>query len=117
MFSFGKEKPLIVHFFTTREEVFLHAKPKKAMQYMPKWVKELPKPHFPEDMESPLHKKLNMKSCPGLVNLYRKGFVFPLWSDLNVEIMGDGWRYQFSDEQPLADGFQTGQLDETLPEL
>lgn len=111
MFFFCKPKPLIVHFFTAREEVFLHAKPQKAAQYIPEWVKQLPKAQFPEDISAPLKKKLNIKSCPGLINLYKKGFVLPLWSDLSVEIIDGSWRYQFADNVSVASPHVVSQFD------
>lgn len=97
MFFFCKPKPLTIHFFTHRDDIFLHAKPKKAVEVIPKWFKDLPNTEFSDDLTKPLIKLPNLKSCPGFSGLYQKGFMLPLWSDLNVEVNGDRWRYQFAD--------------------
>jgi len=110
MFFFCRPKPLTVHLFTAREDVFLHAKPQKAINYFPEWVKQIPKANFPEDQSEPLKKKLTIKSCPAFANLYSKGFMFPLWSDLNVEVSGDSWRYQFFDGASYAESHSSSQI-------
>ncbi len=100
MFWFCKTKPINVYFYTTREEVFNHAKPKKAASFIPDWFKKLPRPHFTGDLNSALDCKRNLRTCPGFINVYKSGFIFPLWSDLNIQLHPDGsYRYQFADRQ------------------
>jgi|GEM_PF-2088195 len=39
-----------------------------------------------------------IKTCPGRVELYQKGFILPLWSDLYLYLDGEkNWKYQFAD--------------------
>jgi hypothetical protein len=97
MFWFFKKKPIDIHFFTTREEVFNLAKPKHAIEFIPDWFKKLPAHRFTNEPNQNLIGNRNIKTCPGFVNLYKTGFIFSLWSDLNVEINGDDYRYQFID--------------------
>ncbi len=99
MFWFCKPKILNIDFFTTREDIFHSAKPKKAAQFFPKWFKNLPKPFFEEDRNAPLVLKKTIKHCPAFINLYASGFMFPLWSDLNIEVKSETYRYQFADNQ------------------
>lgn len=110
MFFFTKLKPIDVYLYTTREEVFLFSKPKMANNFIPNWVKNLPKPQFDENKDVPLFKKTNIKTCPAFINLYKTGFVVPLWSDLNVEIEPDAYRYQFIDKQSNAESHPEDQL-------
>lgn len=99
MFWFCKPKRINIDFFTVREEVFYNAKPQKAKFFTPKWVKNLPKPYFDEDVNAPLRLMKTIKNCPAFVDLYASGFMFPLWSDLNIEVTPENYRYQFADNQ------------------
>lgn len=102
MFWFCKTKPTTVYFYTTREEVFNFSKPERASKFIPKWVKELPDSNFSDESKELFISK-TLKTCPGFLNLYKTGFMFPMWSDLNVEVNPDGqYRYQFIDKQSLA---------------
>lgn len=97
MFSFCRPKPINLYFYTTREDVFNHARPKKAIDFFPGWVKKLPRPEIDVDPGHRLLHKVNMKTCSGLTNLYSSGFMVPMWSDLNVELGREKYRYQFAD--------------------
>lgn len=100
MFWFCKTKPINVHFFTAREDVFYNAKPERAIKFLPKWFKNMPTGGFAEGANEKLTRRITLKKCPGIIDLYKSGFVFPLWSDLNIEINPDGSsRYQFIDEE------------------
>lgn len=97
MFWFCKPKPVDVYFYTTREDVFNHARPKRASNFLPDWWKNLPRKLTYEGSETPLFPSSTLKGCPAFTNLYTSGFMFPMWSDLNVEVDGDNFRYQFAD--------------------
>ena len=110
MFWFCKPKVLNIHFFTAREEVFNYAKPKKASAFIPEWFKNLPKSTFSENLNDPLVLSRSIKTCPGFVSLYSSGFMFPLWSDLNIEICENSWRYQFIDKKSSIEKHDPKQL-------
>lgn len=112
MFWFCKSKPIDVYFYTTREDVFNNAKPQKAISFIPDWIKKLPKPKFPENKNEKLFLQKNINSCPGLIDLYKTGFMFSLWSDVNIEISPDGsHRYQFADLQSIIIQHKTSQFE------
>lgn len=111
MFWFCKPKVLDIHFFTVREDVFNNAKPKKASEFVPEWFKNLPKPSFSENLNDPLLLRKTIKTCPAFLTLYASGFMFRLWSDLNVEIYGDSYRYQFIDGKSLINSHPPKQID------
>lgn len=101
MFWFCKPKLLNIDFFTTREDVFHNAKPKKASLFVPEWFKQMPKPGFDENPMAPLLLQKTIKTCPAFSTLYSSGFMLPLWSDLNIEVNSDSYRYQFIDGKSL----------------
>lgn len=46
----------------------------------------------------------NMKSCQGFVNVFRHGFILPMWSDFSLKIDEFGiYQYSFSDQQSGLD--------------
>lgn len=56
----------------------------KASTFIPDWWKRLP--NFVEVQEHGIKvKRGTMKSCLGFIDLYSKGLVIPLWSDLNLK--------------------------------
>lgn len=97
MFWFCKPKPVDVHFYTTREEVFNHARPEKAVNFLPNWWKALPKQLDGHPGKLPLFNLITLKSCPAITNLYTSGYMFPLWSDLHIEVENGNYKYQFVD--------------------
>lgn len=112
MFWFCKPKPIDVYFYTAREDVFNFSKPTKAINFFPEWVKNLPASAFPEDTSKKLLLDKTIRSCSGIADLYKAGFIFPLWSDLNVEINPDkSFRYQFVDEKSTAGFHSRGQME------
>lgn len=95
-----KKRPIEVTLFTASENAFRFARPQKATNFLPDWWKNLPKRTHREDLEQKNVSTLirTMKTCPGFIDLYSKGFMQPLWSDLSVQIEPDGgFRYQYAD--------------------
>ena len=95
MFSFLK-KPITLNCYTNRADVFNFAPIKKAGFYIPQWWKDLPAQHFDNG-----HLFGTMKGCPGFTDLYSKGFIMPLWSDVQITVGAKNtghYHYQFSDK-------------------
>jgi len=105
MIKFFK-KDIILHCYTADASVYNYAPIQKAANFLPEWWRNLPK--FVPDSAGV--DKLNpiptMKYCAGFTNIFSKGFILPLWSDLNLligELQDPGlpghndYRYQFSD--------------------
>jgi hypothetical protein len=99
MMHFFKRKKLILECFTDKKELITDAPIDKAFKYMPEWWKTLPKPYVKlGDMNA----DLNMRHCPGIVELYKHSFIIPLWSDLKISMGANTnepyeYRWQFSD--------------------
>lgn len=123
MFWFCKPKPIDVYFYTTREEIFNHAKPKKATAHIPEWFKKLQPPHFSKEDGASLKLTRTLRTCPGFINLYRSGFMFPLWSDLSIHIKPSGeYFYRFADgrssmENHNAEQFAGSTFEQNYVEL
>lgn len=67
----------------------------RASRHIPKWWKDIPSAASLDISHR------SMRSCPGIVNTFKTGFVLTLWSDLLIESNQNAWRYQFSDGQSV----------------
>lgn len=97
-------KDIVLHCYTSRPDVFNYAPIRKTTAFLPEWWKALPPSHA---FENGLGRGATMKLCTGFTDLFAKGFVLPLWSDVSVgigkkidpdvETHSYQFRYQFSD--------------------
>lgn len=81
---FFKSKTINVDLFTSDAGVYEYAKPDLAHRFYPEWWKELPKQIQGEIGPAP-----TMKTCAGFIDLYRYGFMFPMWCDVYVRVEDD----------------------------
>jgi hypothetical protein len=91
---FKKSKTVVVDMYTHRPEVLRHAQVQPAGANKPKWWKMLPS--LPDDRTD----LKNMKACAGFNDLYSRGFMMPMWSDVILEfgeIGKDWWEYKYAD--------------------
>ena len=112
LFIFRK-KPLEITLFTANESAFKFSRPQKATHFIPEWWKNLPKQIHRNDMQQKSVSSVirTMKTCPGFIDLYSKGFIQPMWSDLSVQIEPDGrYQYQYADGVSKAQDHQTEQM-------
>ena len=94
---FFKKKPLVLDLFTNRQEIFDLAKPLPAKEFYPDWWKQTPKTLTPPSEISPTP---SIKTCNGFIDQFQRGFIIPMWSDLNIELAPEGEpnaRWKFSD--------------------
>lgn len=82
MFLFKKKK-IVLDAFTNRLEIYDSAKPKEAKLFYPEWWKSMPKSLL---LPNNIHPLPSMKTCQGLIDQFKFGFIVPMWSDLNIEI-------------------------------
>ena len=94
-------KKIVLNAYTNRSEVYEYSKIQPTSNFVPNWWNDLPaKPELVNNEEF-LGYKLNMRGCPGFVDLYKLGFMIPLWSDILIEVAPNGetwYRWQFSDQ-------------------
>jgi hypothetical protein len=109
-------KPIVVHCYTDRADVFNYAPIEKAVKFVPKVWKQIPKTVIPEGS---VKHSATMKSCAGFIDLYKSGFIVPMWCDLDLEIgkIGSGYHsYQYSDGQSIAQAHPQFQRGNMYPE-
>jgi hypothetical protein len=97
-------KDIVLHCYTSRPEVFNYAPIRKATAFFPEWWKALPTAYA---RENGMGLTTTMKLCTGFTDLFARGFVLPLWSDVSIGIEKKidpdvenhkyQFRYQFSD--------------------
>lgn len=107
MFFFRTPK-VTVDLFTANASAFEFGKPQPAVKMHPDWWKRLKRP---ADVG---HK--NMRYCPGYVELYKRGFMTTLWSDVKIFVTGTrapdaGWGYEFADEVSVLEAHDNKQFD------
>lgn len=84
--------------FTTNAVVYNMAKIQPAIKFIPEWWKDL----APTCGEHLHIKDGTLKKCSGFIDLYKSGFILPMWSDLAIdigEIGSNSFRYQYSDQE------------------
>lgn len=94
-----KQKPIVVDAYTNIGVLYEYAQPKSAAKSKPKWWKELPS--LKGGTDDNWYNSMNMKVCAGLNDLYRKGIVIPMWSDVDIKIgkIGSGaYEYLYADK-------------------
>jgi hypothetical protein len=95
MFLFKKKK-LVLECFTKVEQLSKIGIP-KASEYIPEWWKSIPKVVNGPNAYGMAVPKPTLKTCAGFIDLYRRGNIVPLWSDLIIDVHEDTYTWQFSD--------------------
>jgi hypothetical protein len=100
---FNKKKKIKIDIFTYDEEALQHAPILKAQHYIPEWWKKLPVTskkynNIKEAEEVMIFDKIknaNMKRCFGFVELYKRGFILPSWSDFTFDVNKEKIAYTY----------------------
>jgi hypothetical protein len=105
---FFKRKPIHLDCFTSTPNAYDFAPIETASNFLPEWWKRLPKTaQSGAVMDAP-----TIKGCAGLVDLYTKGVMLPIWSDLDIAIRPDfAYEWKFADAESKIDVhpfYQTG---------
>jgi len=111
------KKSVVLNCYTSHSGIFTYAPIKTASNFFPNWWKQLPKTY---DSEKVIHPVSTMKQCIGFIDLYKHGFIIPMWSDVIFEIGKQGttdYRYHFSDDHSRAIYHDANQRGTAYPEL
>lgn len=85
MFIFKKKK-IVVDCFTAMESVYNLYKIRKAVTYFPEQIKAMPSHTEVTSRETNItHKITTLKRCNGLTELYKVGFILPMWADFTSQ--------------------------------
>jgi len=110
------QKPVVLHCYTSRAEVFNYAPIEKAIKFIPESWKKIPKHVTLEEKIAP---NSTMKSCVGITDLYKSGFILPMWCDLSLKVGKLGsksYEYIFADGMSKAMVHPAYQRGELYPE-
>lgn len=88
---FKRKKTIVVDCFTTLAPAYEYTPIVKAFKAVPEWWTNLEKL---KDV-SPIRNK-NLKTCPGFINLYKRGYILEHWADSNFKIMKNNVAYEFT---------------------
>jgi hypothetical protein len=98
MFIFKKKK-IVIDAFTWNSSINSYFKPDLSNKFLPDWWKQLPSTFNGNNKYDITTEIATIKRCDGIINLYKKGFIIPLWSDLIVETNENGeWRSSWSSD-------------------
>lgn len=91
-------KKIKVDIYTSARHAYEINPIEKSVKFIPKWFKDLPKDFFLENNFFPTS---TMRRCPGIIDLYTKGFIVPMWSDLAIKTsqVHETIEYQFADNR------------------
>jgi hypothetical protein len=82
MLFFFKKKKIVVDCFTAMESVYNLYKIRKAITYFPEQIKALPTYIEVKTQNGNVKQKIStLKICNGLTELYKVGFIIPMWAD------------------------------------
>lgn len=99
---FFKKKKIVLDCFTTDYEVFETEKIQESQYFVPEWWKNLPSSYNTEGFL----KNKTMKGCAGFIELYKAGFIMPIWTDFDILISNNVKKeisWQFADRKTNLD--------------
>ena len=97
-----RKKKLVLKAYTHNSCAYEFFTVAKAHYFYPEWWKKLPSYHQQEiprqEVGAMTIKAPTMKTCAGIIDIYKHGIVLPLWSDLQIKVTEHGqWAGVFSD--------------------
>jgi hypothetical protein len=116
MFWFKRNK-IYLDCFTDKGSVAQDTPIKKASHFVPAWWKNLessrPVTNNATGME---YQTTTMRGCAGFMELYKHGVMLPMWSDLQLEISEQNYRYQFAGEGHLISSHASAEHGNSYPD-
>tara|TARA_R100000773_G_scaffold44616_1_gene46557 strand:- start:1793 stop:2497 length:705 start_codon:yes stop_codon:yes gene_type:complete len=90
---FNKKPKIHLDCFCTEETLFELFPLKYAKDVIPSWFKKIPSSKQIDETFPSLNFKTSFKHCNGIIDLYKEGFVIPLWTDFLIDTTNDGEIY------------------------
>ncbi|CAB5221978.1 hypothetical protein UFOVP242_192 [uncultured Caudovirales phage] len=102
MLFFFKEKPVEFTGFVTERFQFANTLNPvvPASKIAPKWWRNVPQSSY--NWEN-MHPDVTVRSCMGIVNTFKTGYIMPLWCDLAINFNETGIKYNFADNASRID--------------
>ena len=89
MFLF-KRKEVIVDCFTYSDDAYKYAQINKASNYIPKWF------YQKHQLEINGMVANSLKDCPAINSYFKKGFILPMWCDVNIVSTVNDFKIEFA---------------------
>lgn len=90
MSFFFRRKAIVVDAFTYIETVIESNPIEIAAKFIPEWWRRMDKCYFTDREWIKNIPEPTMKTCPGFLDLYKRGLIVPLWKDIELETKEDG---------------------------
>lgn len=107
---------ITLHIATSNPSAYEYFKPTKGSSFLPDWWRKLP--NYSDENTNPKNK--NMKGCTGMIDLYKKSIILPMWSDLSINVASTDrpgeYNFQYGDYQSTAEPHPVEQRGDYLPE-
>ena len=112
---FFKKKSITVDAFTYLPHVYEFFEIKKAIECAPNWWKVLPNTYDESRKQGLFFPVSTLKRCQGFVELYKTGFIMPMWTDVIIETHESGqYTYQAADGTDFIITHNSKQFGETI---
>ena len=95
---FFKRKEIVVDCFTNINTVHEFFPIQESSKFLPDWWKNTPKYRLTNNAYNLFDQK-TIKSCNGLIDTYKEGFMIPLWSDLLINVKDKIVNCVFADQK------------------
>jgi hypothetical protein len=93
---FIKNKTITLDAFTYVDDVYNYYKVDKAQKFLPSWWRDTDYSYQDEFVS---YKKPTIKSCVGITDLYKRGFIMPIWSDLLCKVKDNNFSWAYADKR------------------
>ena len=116
MFSILKRNHIDVFCYTNSVTAYERFPISKARQFIPRWWKDIPNNVYSSGSayESSANTVVTMKRCPGIIELYKRGFMMPLWTDIEFIIHNSTYSFMAADRKTNAESHPSIQMGEFL---
>ena len=116
MFWFKKKK-IVVDCFVDNQFFVDNVPITPSIKVTPDWWKSIPSKMNIEEESGVAIEVATIKRCIGFVDLFKKSFTLPLWSDLRIDNMQEGLRWHFVDGDSRITSHNPGQWGHNFPDL
>lgn len=122
LFKFGSNKEDVIQVWSRIEGLTSVEPVKEAHHFLPDWWLRASMWQNPEvlkknkETNNNINNKGTIRRCPAVPEFMSMGFVVPLWTDVRIEIFGDGrWKWNTPSKDFSMSAHGDSQLKDLLP--
>lgn len=117
MFFFFKRKKIVVDCFNTSKTTIEIAPIEKAVNFYPDWWKKIPDSFYEANNDGVKLQIPTIKRCVAFTDLYKNGFIMPLWTDMIIETVTNNYVWAFADERTIIQSHDSKQFGNQFPDF